>query len=201
MQESTTVVADGAEQPWLIERLTLGGPPRQFAWQIGWATFGACLGACLGVILTKAPGWLPVALVAVPFAAVGVALLAWKLARTWAKWIVKMAWDDWHSDPCGTAPACPGCGSVWDFNTRCCGHFALGEPSVGANGSRACSECGAVDPVYQCCGQPWVGQCATYIDGHGVMTDRDWLRRPAIWPTWRPSVRDFIRWVLPRRPL
>ena len=78
MQESTTVVADGAEQPRLIERLTLGGPPRQFAWQIGWTTFGACLGACLGVILTKAPGWwLPLALVAVPFAAVGVALLAW----------------------------------------------------------------------------------------------------------------------------
>ena len=203
MQEtSTTIAADGAEQLRMTERLTLGGPPKQFAAQIGWTTFGSCLGACLGVVLTKAPGWwLLLTLVAVPFAAVGVALLAWRLARTWAMWVVKMAWDDWHSDPCGTAPACPECGEVWVFNTLCCDHFALGEPTVEEDGTRACSACGADDPMYQCCGRPWVRQHDTYIQGHGVMTERDWMTRPARWPNWRPGVRDVIRWVLPRRPI
>lgn len=203
VQESAaTSAADGAEQLRLIERLTIGDPPRHFAWQIGWTTFGACLGACLGVILTKAPGWwLPLALIAVPFAAVGVALLAWRLARAWARWVVKMAWDDWNSDPCGTAPACPGCGEAWVSSTRCCGNFAYGAPTDRGLGCYACPECGASDPVYECCGQPWVRSCDTYIDGHGLMTERDWMRRPAMWPSWRPGVRDCIRWVLPRRPL
>ena len=74
MQDSsTTIAADGAEQLRMTERLTLGGPPKRFAAQIGWTTFGSCLGACLGVVLTKAPGWwLLLTLVAVPFAAVAV---------------------------------------------------------------------------------------------------------------------------------
>ena len=197
MPDSTApAAADATEQLRLIERLTLGGPPKRFAAQIGWTVFGSCLGAYLGVTLANAPEWSRlVTLVVLPSAAVGLALLLGFLARKWAIWVVNMAWDDWHSDPCGTVPACPGCGEVWASNTRCCGNPAYGPPTVHDDGSRACSACGAADPVSECCDQPWVRRCDTYVQGHGIMTERNRRMRPAMWPQWRPGVRDFVRSV------
>ena len=185
----------------MIERLTLGDPPKRFATQIGWTVFGSCLGAYLGVTLANAPEWSRLmTLVVLPSAAVGLALLLGFLARKWALWVVNMAWDDWHSDPCGTAPVCPACGDAWAFNTQCCDHFALGEPSLDASGRRSCSECGTLDPVYTCCGKPWIRQHDLYVQGHGIMTERNRRMRPAMWPNWRPGVRDFLRFVLRREP-
>ena len=49
MLESTpSIAADGTEQRRLIEKLTLGGPPKRFVAQVDWMIVSACLGAFLG---------------------------------------------------------------------------------------------------------------------------------------------------------
>ena len=155
----------------------------------------------LVVLLANAFGWPSWFASAVVFgSAMVVVVLFWQAMRQWAFWVVKMAWVDWFSDPCGHAPACPACNMTWDFGTRCCGHFAMSEPPAAANGSPLCPECGTLDPVYSCCGEPWVRRCAIYVDGHGIMAEGKQKVRPAMWPNWRPSIGDFVRSVFPRKP-
>ena len=190
----------GPEQQGIVERATLSEHPREFAARMGWTTFGASLGACLGVVMSKQSGWaLVLAVVLVPLVSVIVVMLVWLTIRYLGMWIVNMAWRDWFSDPCGHAPACPECEEVWSMDTRCCGACTLNYPPRNRDRVPYCPECKSLNPVHACCGKPWTRRSGTYVDGHGVMTDRDWRQRPAMWPDWRPSIRDVLWSLVPKR--
>ena len=200
----------GTEKRRLVEKVTLSERPTELVSRIGWTTFSASFGACLGVAMSSQSGWslpgwslpgwsLLLSVAFIPLLSVTVVLFLWFAMRRLGMWVVNMAWRDWHSDPCGTAPVCPECDEIWGpQTTQCCGASTFGVPPRNRDGHPYCPDCKDLNPIYECCGKAWIKECGTYIDGHGIMTDQDWKRRPAMWQDWRPSIRD-VGWSLSQK--
>ena len=165
----------------------MSAPSRDFMSQLAWTVFGSSLGASLGVVLSDKTEWASLlVIVFVPLLSVFVVWMLWHASGYLGRRIVLIAWKAMDTDPPmgHNMRPCPVCGDIAEGmpTTRCCGFGASDAPPRGIDNQPYCPDCEELNPVYECCGKPWVKEC----------TDKRQL--PPKWPE-RPPLLYWL-WVI-----